>query len=132
MANPMSTSPYYVYLWLRTDGTPYYVGKGKGNRAFNLHRKDKPPADRNRIRMFPMPDEDTAYAYEIYFIDFYGRKDTGTGILHNRTDGGDKPPKSRKGQKHTGHPHSEKTRLKISDARLRNPSRGMTGKKQSD
>ncbi len=82
---------FYTYLWLREDGSPYYVGKGCGNRAFR-HRKcewPKPPADKKRIVVNYWPDEETAFAYERYFIDFYGRSDLGTGCLRNMSDGGD-------------------------------------------
>lgn len=74
-----------TYNWLREDGSPYYVGKdSSGQRAY---RKGSPP--RNRIRIQEWPDEATAFAFEIYQIDFWGRKDLGTGILRNLTDGGE-------------------------------------------
>lgn len=79
---------FYTYLWLREDGTPYYAGKSfhgrGGNRAF---RRGSPPKDRIRIQIWP--DEATALAYERYFIEFYGRKDLGTGCLINLTYGGE-------------------------------------------
>ena len=42
---------YYVYLWVREDRTPYYVGKGKEYRAYIKHIWGKrwispPPKDR--------------------------------------------------------------------------------------
>lgn len=35
---------FYTYFWLRENGTPYYVGKGTGDRAFTSrgHRVKRP------------------------------------------------------------------------------------------
>jgi hypothetical protein len=80
---------FYSYLWLRVDGTPYYAGKGHGRRAYDRHHGFCPPADRSRIVIFPMLNEAEAFESEIALIELFGRKDLGTGILHNRTNGGD-------------------------------------------
>ena len=82
---------YYVYLYLRDDGTPYYVGKGKGIRAWKKHPFEiRPPKNKTNI-VFPAVNlfELGAFVLERKFIRWYGRKDLGTGLLRNRTDGGD-------------------------------------------
>ena len=84
---------FYTYLYLRDDNSPYYVGKGKGRRAHKIEKNHYPPKDPSKIVVQHWIDEDTALAYERYQIDFWGRKDIGTGILRNLTDGGENPPK---------------------------------------
>lgn len=82
---------FYAYMWLREDGTPYYIGKGKGKRAFVNHpdRSVYRPVDDTRILVFLRCSEQEALETEIELIRNWGRKDNGTGILRNRTDGGD-------------------------------------------
>ena len=100
---------YYTYAYLREDKTPYYIGKGKGNRAYKKHRKGiGVPKDKSRIIFLKQNlTEEQAFRHEIYMIAVFGRKDLGNGILHNRTDGGEGS---------SGWVPSEETRRKISEA----------------
>ena len=101
---------FYTYMWLRENGTPYYVGKGSGKRAFYKHRRtSNPPFDKSLILTQEYPTEQDAFYAEKFLIAYYGRKDLGTGMLMNLTDGGDAPP-IRLGKR------SEETSEKISKA----------------
>ena len=82
---------YYTYAFLREDGTPYYVGKGKKDRAYGKRRKGvKRPRDEKRILILKKGlTEMEAFQHEKYIISVLGRKDLGNGILLNRSDGGE-------------------------------------------
>ncbi len=93
---------YYVYVYWRSDlsrETPFYVGKGKGNRARKRDSRNPDflaivdslaaagtPA---RVEMTDFMTEREALDLEIELIEFYGRADRSSGPLVNRTAGGD-------------------------------------------
>jgi hypothetical protein len=123
---------YYVYKYLRQDGTPYYVGKGKGDRAWykGKHERINLPEDKERIVIVEENlTEEQAFNLERELIKKYGRKDLGTGILRNLTEGGEgaagfrpgRPPQERIDRiaaSNRGQPRSAETKEKQSKIKI--------------
>ena len=102
---------YYVYSYLRIDYSPYYIGKGCKDRAYAYsNHRIKAPKDRSRVYIIKSNlTEAEAYKVEKLYILMFGRKDLGTGILRNLSDGGEGP---------TGYKTTPEQRRKISLSRM--------------
>ena len=111
---------YYTYAYLREDDTPYYIGKGTGKRAWDKNHRVNLPTDPSRIQIIKegLTDEE-AKSLEIELIAKYGRKDLGTGILQNQTDGGDGTRLEGEKNGMYGRSHSEEAKSKIKEARAK-------------
>jgi hypothetical protein len=131
---------YYTYAYLREDRTPYYIGKGSGRRAYVKNHRINLPEDKNRIIILKKQlTEKEAFRHEEYMIFILGRKDLGTGILRNMSEGGSGGASGYKHTKNTckfrsermkgnkiweGRKHSDISKQKVREARK--------GKKLSD
>ncbi len=108
----MEDTNFVVYMYVREDGTPYYIGKGRPERPYKKGgRPCSKPSDENRIIILHENiSEEAAFKLEYQLILKYKRKDLDpvNGLLHNRSDGG---------QGKSGMIHSEETKRKMSECR---------------
>lgn len=132
---------YYTYAYLRKDRTPYYIGKGKGKRAFSSNRTLNKPKDKSRIIFLKQNlTEQEAFEHEEYMIAVLGRKDLVTGILRNKTDGGEgisgvirsEETKRKLSIAHKGKPRSKETKRKLSEFHIGKTLSEETKRKMSE
>lgn len=97
--NDESNNKFYVYAYIDPNNNLVrYIGKGLGDRAYNLKRgyvvgrwleKLKRNGQKPVIKILHENlTEDEAFEYEIFYINFYGKATDYTGILFNIADGG--------------------------------------------
>ena len=118
-------SNYYTYAWLDENKKPFYIGKGKGRRAWQRHANlvDITLPKSNVLILKKNLTEEEAFIHERYMIFVLGRKDLRTGSLVNKTSGGQGwdlawTAERRKAVSdfHSGRKRSKETCLKMSNA----------------
>lgn len=116
---------FYVYAYIRkSDNTPYYIGKGYNKRAWHKNHTITVPHDLSKIIILEQNlTEIGAFSLERRMIRWYGRKDNNTGILHNKTDGGEGT---------CGHKHTEITKRLMSKPKNNSTNIALANKIKSN
>lgn len=102
---------FYVYAHKKPCGEVFYIGKGKNRRAWSKYDRNSMwvnTANKYGYTVEIIHDnltEQEAFDKEVELIRKYGRRNIGTGILTNLTDGGEGV---------TGHVHSEEYKALMS------------------
>ena len=86
---------YYIYIHYTPDNIPFYVGKGIKNRCLHKHSRSK--WWNNMVNKYGYYikiqeinlSEDECLQREIYWINYFGRKQYQEGTLINLTNGGE-------------------------------------------
>jgi len=149
---------YYTYILIDSQNKkPFYVGKGSGSRMYS-HIKEATRDSYKKKRSLhckivsilnnggsiiykkiAAESEKAAFDKEKELIIEYGRKDIGTGILCNLTEGGEGSsntnPESirRRAEKHRGMKRSDEARKNMKEAQLKSVANRLakTGLKRS-
>ena len=122
---------FYIYFHINPlKNEIFYVGKGKGKRAFEKGSRRSDYWNRVVKKYGYIVDiieedlsEQEAFEREIFYINKIGRKDLGLGPLINMTNGGDgnsgliftEKHKLKLSESHKGNLHSDETKRKMSE-----------------
>ena len=125
---------FYVYMYVRDDGTPWYIGKGckyrsKHYDSLRTNKEHSRPSDEFIITVKENMTEAAAFALEVELIAKHKRQCDG-GILVNKCLGGP----GTKGYKHPpgrpssmkGKTHSAESKAKMAKAKQGNQCRAGT------
>lgn len=121
-------SDFYVYLHINPKmGEPFYVGKGRKNRAFETQKRSNwwnNFVNKNGFDVIILEDslfEKKALEREVYWIKRIGRKNLNKGLLINLTNGGEGT---------SGRILTDEQRKKLSEINIGN--KNCLGRKLSD
>ena len=123
---------YVVYGHYGDDGVCFYVGMGSKNRPYKSSNRST--FWKNYVKKHCVSGKpevkiwhqnltwEQAQEHEKFWISIYGRRDNGTGVLVNLTDGGDgtvgcipsEETRQKQSLKRIGRKHTEEARMKMS------------------